>query len=536
MIKKGLFAVKAHHTNLLRCLLFLLLISFVSACDNSAIKDQYATGTASFQILWPEDDNSGIAASQWVVSSGGQKSAETLTEAASVIVSKDCIARGVVKIGVDVRDAYENLIVSKQFNCNLGVGEILVPVGSGRLFIISGLGDGGKVRYYGVKDDVTIRAGSNDIGTIQMERSSEFCSDNDGDGYYNEIDCGTVMDCNDNNADIYPGAIEICEDGIDQDCDGVDETCSIDPNGIDDDGDGYTENQGDCDDSDNTIHPDAIENCGDGIDQDCNGIDAQCVITNSIGMTFVYIRAGTFNMGSPVNEPSRSDDETQHQVTLTQSYYIQNTETTQGQYQRVLGDNPSSFTNCGMNCPVDYVSWSDAQIFIEALNLLEQTDSYRLPTEAEWEYACRAGSQSAFENGRITETGCGIDANLSKMGWYCGNSSVTYNSCYDASHIDGPSCAGTHPVAQKNANRWGLYDMHGNLSEWCSDWYGEFQTSSVKDPKGPPQDPLSRSSFKILRGGNWRSSVGTCRSAFRGRNSPEKRSRYYGFRVVLSMD
>ncbi len=231
MIKTYRNSNKACHTHILMSLLCLFLISFIPACDNSTGNDQDATGTASFQIQWPADEENGITPSEWHAGSNGSGSAEMLTGAATVTVSEDCHSRGIDKVSVEVMDAYEHPLVSKQFACNAGVGKISVPVGSGRIFFISGLGGDGAVRYYGGKNGVTIRAGSNDIGIIQMERSSEFCTDNDGDGYYAERDCGTAIDCNDNDKNSYPGAIEICGDGIDQDCDGSDSQCSGD-NGV----------------------------------------------------------------------------------------------------------------------------------------------------------------------------------------------------------------------------------------------------------------------------------------------------------------
>lgn len=158
---------------------------------------------------------------------------------------------------------------------------------------------------------------------------------------------------------------------------------------------------------------------------------ASGAITNSLGMKFVLIPAGTFIMGSPVNELTRDNDEKQHQVTLTKDFYIQTTEVTQGQWREIMGRNPSNFKNCGDDCPVESVSWNDCQKFILRLNKHEGTNTYRLPTEAEWEYVCRSGSTTAFFNGDIQERECGPDPNLDQIGWYCGNSNKV-----------------THPVAQ----------------------------------------------------------------------------------------
>ncbi|WP_320042265.1 SUMF1/EgtB/PvdO family nonheme iron enzyme [uncultured Desulfobacter sp.] len=182
-------------------------------------------------------------------------------------------------------------------------------------------------------------------------------------------------------------------------------------------------------------------------------------IKNELGMTFVYIPPGTFMMGSPDSEPGRDDDEILHPVTLTKGFYMQTTQVTQAQWQAVMGDNPSDFSGCGYDCPVERVSWEDVQEFIDRLNQQLSDTGYRLPTEAEWEYAARAGSQTAFANGPITiiESGLDLDPNLDAMGWYCYNAHGK-----------------THPVAQKAANDWGLYDMHGNVWEWCADWYDDY--------------------------------------------------------------
>ncbi|MFC1859131.1 formylglycine-generating enzyme family protein, partial [Thermodesulfobacteriota bacterium] len=231
--------------------------------------------------------------------------------------------------------------------------------------------------------------------------------------------------------------------------------------------------------------------------------------TNSLGMAFKLISAGAFTMGSPLDEPGRQSDELQHQVTLTQSFYMQTTEVTQGQWQAVMGNNPSHFANCGDNCPVEYVSWEDVHLFIAELNNRGE-GTYRLPTEAEWEYAARAGSTTAFANGDITETDCGHDPNLDAMGWYCGNGASI-----------------THLFAQKQLNAWGLYDMHGNVWEWCQDWYGTYPSGSMVDPQGP-----SNGSHRVARGGSWYHSAGYCRSAIRGLISPGERYYFLGFRLV----
>jgi len=243
--------------------------------------------------------------------------------------------------------------------------------------------------------------------------------------------------------------------------------------------------------------------------------------TNSLGMSFKLIPAGTFMMGSPTSEWGRNTDETQHQVTLSKSFYMQTTEVTQGQWKAVMGSNPSYFTACGDNCPVEQVSWNDVQTFLTAMNSRGE-GTYRLPTEAEWEYAARANSTTAFYNGGITYTGTGyspVDPNLNLIGWYYGNCTVTYTP--------NSSGKGTHQVGQKQANAWGLYDMTGNVWEWCQGWYGTYPTSAVTDPTGP-----SSGSYRVMRGGSWNNYAQNCRSAYRPSYSLSSRSSQLGFRLV----
>jgi len=251
----------------------------------------------------------------------------------------------------------------------------------------------------------------------------------------------------------------------------------------------------------------------------------QSTPVNSLGMSFVKIPAGTFTMGSPDGETEypigsgvtpdaelgQGTDETPYQVTLTQDYYIQTTEVTQGQWQAVMGSNPSSFSSCGDDCPVERVSWNDIQTFLSTLNGMGQ-GTYRLPTEAEWEYAARSGSTTAFPNGDITTTTCSYDTNLDSLGWYC----------YNSGNV-------THPVAQKRANAWGLYDMHGNVAEYCDDWYAAYPTDPVSDPAGADAD---NGPGKVHRGGGWGSWVPTCRSAKRYARLSHLVDYATGFRLV----
>jgi formylglycine-generating enzyme required for sulfatase activity len=230
-------------------------------------------------------------------------------------------------------------------------------------------------------------------------------------------------------------------------------------------------------------------------------------LTNSIGMKFRLIQPGMFMMGSPESETGRYSDERQHQVRLTTPYYLGIYTVTQSEYARIMGSNPSDFK--GDRHPVEQVSWEDATAFIQKLNGLPEEKTagrlYRLPTESEWEYACRSGSSTAYCFGEG-------DARLGEYAWYDKNSGSK-----------------THPVGQKAPNAWGLYDMHANVWEWCSDWYGDYPSGSVTDPTG-----ASTSYCRVNRGGGWRDGAGHCRSAFRRGNAPSNRLNYLGFRLALS--
>ncbi len=244
---------------------------------------------------------------------------------------------------------------------------------------------------------------------------------------------------------------------------------------------------------------------------------------NKVGMNMVFVPEGSFVMGSPPEEKGRGSNEELHRVTISRGFYISETEVTQGQWKKLMGDNPSAFKDGGDSMPVEQVSWNDCQEFIKKLNKFEKTDKYRLPTEAEWEYACRAGSTTAFSSGEITNVGCKTNKSLDLTAWYCGNSTSK-----------------PHLVATKKPNNWGLYDVHGNVSEWCLDsciWRDKYTgrphvvTDTYKDEI---VDPISKSgSRRIFRGGSWNDSAKNLRSAARGYFSPTARRTYIGFRVVL---
>lgn len=222
----------------------------------------------------------------------------------------------------------------------------------------------------------------------------------------------------------------------------------------------------------------------------------EIVVSVIPGMKFMRIPAGSFQMGS---KKGYRDETPVHRVTISRPFYLQTTEVTQRQWQTVMGNNPSHFKN-GDDYPVEQVSWNNAQEFLQKLNALDPGKNYRLPTEAEWEYACRAGTTGARYG------------NFSDIAWYGGNSGKQ-----------------THPVGRKQPNAWGLYDMLGNVWEWCADWYGEnyYANSPATDPRGP-----SSGSARVLRGGGWYFNVNNSRCANRNWCNPGTWYNYLGFRCA----
>jgi len=219
------------------------------------------------------------------------------------------------------------------------------------------------------------------------------------------------------------------------------------------------------------------------------------IIGKGIKLEMVIIPAGTFKRGSPTSEKGRSDDEKQHSVKLTKAYYIGKYEVTQNQWEVIMGNNPSKTK--GENLPVTNVSWEDCQKFIVKLNT--KTDGgYRFPTEAEWEYACRAGTTTAYSYG----------ANLTKS-----DANFAGNSIME--------------VGSYKPNAFGLYDMHGNVCEWCEDWYGDYPVGAVTDPKGP-----ATGEKRVLRGGSFYGSDSDARSSDRYDHSPTDRGDGGGFRLA----
>lgn len=235
--------------------------------------------------------------------------------------------------------------------------------------------------------------------------------------------------------------------------------------------------------------------------------DLSLIIPGSVGVQLKMrlIPAGTFTMGSPEGDQDRLDNEgPQHPVTITKPFYMGVYEVTQEQWAAVMGSNPSYFDDNPRN-PVEWVSWNDCQEFIAMLNTLG-IGTFRLPTEAEWEYACRAGSTTRFP--------WGDDSGYSRLGeyaWYSTNSNNT-----------------TRPVGQKKPNAWGLYDMHGNVWEWCSDWYADSYSSYAQtDPQGP-----ATGSYRVGRGGRLDLTRQYCRSADRFSLTPSFAYYFLGFRLV----
>jgi len=229
------------------------------------------------------------------------------------------------------------------------------------------------------------------------------------------------------------------------------------------------------------------------------------VVHSKTGIEMVLIPAGEFTMGSPANEVGRSEDEKQHPRVIRKPFYMGVTEVTQAQWQNVMGDNPSHFKGDGL--PVEKVSWEDCQQFVQKVG-----DGMRLPSEAEWEYACRAGSSSPFSFG----------ANITPQ-------QVNYDGDYPYNGAaEGLDRERTVPVGSLPANAWGLHEMHGNVWEWCEDVYAAYPergTEAANSDSGP---------YRVVRGGRWVNCADYCRSAFRNNNNPGSANYYIGFRVVLA--
>lgn len=231
------------------------------------------------------------------------------------------------------------------------------------------------------------------------------------------------------------------------------------------------------------------------------------------GMAFVHLPPGRFLMGSPATEPGHREDETLHEVTLTRGFWMGRDEVTQGEWRRVMGEaephpeKPSPFRHDDPRYPVVSVSYADVAEFLRRLEALSPGNRFRLPTEAEWEYACRAGTTSAFSTGRsLTGAEADLDARADPGGAWLGHPA---------------------PVGSFAPNTWGLHDLHGNAWEWTSDWYAPYPSGPTTDPRGPATGTL-----KVIRGGSWYFDAANARSAARATHAPEDWGFSLGFRIV----
>jgi len=233
-------------------------------------------------------------------------------------------------------------------------------------------------------------------------------------------------------------------------------------------------------------------------------------IVPELNIEMIWVNPGIFAMGSLPDEDGRSDGETLHNVKISRGFWIGKYQITQGQYEALTGVNPSQYKIAGIDAPVERVTWNEASEYCAKLTSIERDArrlpegcAYALPTEARWEYACRAGSRGAFGGNGV----------LADMGWYYDNSEIKTE----------------HTVGKKRPNDWGIYDMHGNVCEWCEDWMGPYPKEDVVDPTGP-----KTGHEKILRGGSHCSIPRYCRSAMRFADYPGGRQDDLGFRITLS--
>jgi formylglycine-generating enzyme required for sulfatase activity len=266
------------------------------------------------------------------------------------------------------------------------------------------------------------------------------------------------------------------------------------------------------------------------------------------GIEMVWCPPGEFVMGSPASEEGRDEDETQHGVKLTRGFWLAKTETTQGQWESVMGTDVAALKASGVkdqtfgevnatgrDVAMYFTNWEDAQAYLAKLNgnnPLPAGWKWDLPTEAQWEYACRAGTETATYYGALSIKGKNNAPALDPIAWYGGNSSVGYTdkgldtSGWEEKQYPGGT-AGAREVGLKKANDWGLHDMHGNVFEWCRDWYGDYPSGVATNPTG-----ATTGSHRVVRGGSWFNYAAYCRSANRYWFTPDNRSDLLGFRVA----
>ncbi|MFC1745495.1 formylglycine-generating enzyme family protein [Candidatus Riflebacteria bacterium] len=291
------------------------------------------------------------------------------------------------------------------------------------------------------------------------------------------------------------------------------------------------------------------------------------VITNSLGMKLKLVPAGSFFMGTQQDLVEKlkqkirgwykgrnflsgileylDSELPRHRVQISKAFYIGIFEVTQSQYQEVMGKNPSFFINAGPDAPVDRVNWEEAREFCRNLTKRERvkgklkgTEVYRLPREDEWEYACRAGSNTPLYSGTMTIKGESNCPELDKIAWYKGNSGVNYPGGIDSrtwrERSYNSDFSGTHRVGKKSPNMWGLFDMLGNVMEWCEDGYIKDYFRKTQE-KGFINLPGKKYKLRILKGGCFFSPVALCRAAFRCWYPQKTRGDMFGFRVVLDL-
>ena len=236
---------------------------------------------------------------------------------------------------------------------------------------------------------------------------------------------------------------------------------------------------------------------------------ADFYIESTTGMVLIAVKPGWFMMGSPESEPGRNDDEVLHRVTLSRLFYIGQHEVTQAEWTRVMGSNPSRFGDCE-RCPVETVDFYQVNNFLSRLNADTTAMRFRLPTEAEWEYACRAGTSTPYNAGaQLTTAQANIDGR------------------YSVDVEDGAAYEKTLPVGTFPPNAWGLYDMHGNVWEWTNDRYGPYNPRQNTDPHG-----ADIGGTRVIRGGSWHFDAGSARCGLRYTHSPQDSGFSLGFRVV----